>query len=246
MTSPPDVSLVVPAWNEAETIGATIARWADGLGRLGLRAEILVVDDGSTDETAAVVAGLARESAVEIRVVGQRNQGHGPAVRRGYAEARGAFVAQVDADDEVGPEPFERLWSRRDTADLVLGQRVARRQPAVRRTISAGARLVVRLLSGVALDDVNAPYRLVRREVLDRLLEAIPPGTATPNVAMTWLAARWRLRVVQVPVPVVRIRPAGSLGGWRLVRTVLGGLRDAARVHRAARRLSRSAGRSTS
>jgi len=241
----PEVSLVIPAWNEAATIAATVERWHRLFTALHLAHEIVLVDDGSTDGTARVTERLANHPGGERRVVSQDNRGHGAAVRRGYVEARGVWVMQIDADDEVGPEPFARLWSQRGQADLVLGCRIDRRQAIVRRAISRGARLVVRLLSGVTIDDVNAPYRLVRREVLTRMLEAIPDGTATPNVAMTWLASRWGLRVRQVPVPVVRIRPSGSLGGWRLLRTVLGGLRDAQRVYRAARRASESSGRPT-
>jgi dolichol-phosphate mannosyltransferase len=241
----PELSLVIPAWNEAGTIAATVERWRGLFATLPLAHEILIVDDGSTDGTAGVVEHVPSASGTVLRVVRQDNRGHGAAVRRGYVEARGAWIMQIDADDEVGPEPFSRIWSRRGEADLVLGCRTERRQAIVRRAISRGARLVVRLLSGVTIDDVNAPYRLVRREVLTRMLEAIPDGTATPNVAMTWLASRWGLRVVQMPVPVVRARASGSLGGWRLLRTVLGGLRDASRVYLAARRASGSTNRST-
>lgn len=211
----------MPVYNEAAGVGPVIRSWLQELDRLRIDYELRVYDDGSRDETSRVLDEIAREHP---RVVAARhdNMGHGPTISRGYREALGEWVFQVDSDDEMPPDSFEALWTSRAQYDLVLGCRRNRQSPAARRIISGGSRLVVRLLFGQGLWDVNAPYRLIRRSALATMLPRIPSGTFAPNVIMSGLALRDRLRVHQIWVPHQPRRfGAGSIVGMKQWKTAL-------------------------
>ena len=212
------LTLVMPAYNEEATIGDVVVGWDDALGALDVPYELRIYDDGSRDATGPLLERVARERP-RVVAVRQANAGHGPTILRGYHEARGEWVFQVDSDDEMRPEAFPALWSRRDGADLVLGYRTGRSAPIGRRIITAIAGSTVRLLFGRRVHDVNTPFRLYRRSALTRLLAMVPAETFAPNVILTGLALRAGLRVVEVPVPH-HIRRAGtsSIVRWRLWR----------------------------
>jgi glycosyltransferase involved in cell wall biosynthesis len=219
----PELSLVVPVHDEAGVVGRVLTAWAAEVERLGIDYELRVYDDGSRDDTPRVLEALAARLP-RLRVRHHANMGHGPTILRGYREALGAWVFQLDSDDETGPEHFEALWGRRDDFDLLLGARAGRRGPAQRRLVTGAARAAVRLF-GRGITDVNTPYRLVRASALATLLPRLSARTFAPNVIMSAWAVRQGWRIHECPVPW---RPrkvgAGSLLGWRLWRASARGL----------------------
>jgi hypothetical protein len=145
------------------------------------------------------VSDLAR-THTRVTVAPHANVGHGPTILRGYREARGEWVLQIDSDGEMRSSSFEKLWQRRGDYDLLLGRRVGRSAPTARRVVTLLARATVRVMYGARVVDVNAPYRLIRRSALQRMVARIPDRVFAPNVIMVGLAARDRLRVLEVPV----------------------------------------------
>lgn len=229
----PELSVVMPVYNEAAIIAEVIQAWLGELAQLGIAFEFLAYDDGSRDGTGKILMALS-EHQPDLRVTSQANVGHGPTILRGYREARGEWVFQVDSDDEMSAEHFGLLWQQREDHDLILGRRQHRHAPLARRMITAASRFTVWALFGRAVTDVNAPYRLIRRAALVSFLSRIPAGSFAPNVIMSGLACRDRLRVRELWVPH-RGRRAGtvSIVKWRLwkaaarafVQTVLVALR---------------------
>src|SRR5437867_12993909 len=203
----------MPTYNEEAAIEGVVEAWDGELARLGVPYEVRVYDDGSRDRTGTLLEQLARArpSVVAVR---QPNRGHGPTILRGYREARGAWVFQVDSDDEISPASFPAVWAERD-ADLVLGYRIGRDSPPGRRLITAVSRWTVRVLFGGAVRDVNTPYRLYRRELLARLLPALPADAFAPNVILSGLALRAGAHIAEVPVPH-RGRRSGASSTVRL------------------------------
>ena len=196
----PELSIVMPVYNEAAVIAEVVTAWLHELERLGIDCEFLAYDDGSRDETLRILERLA-ERQPGLVVTSQANSGHGPTILRGYREARGEWVFQVDSDDEMGPEHFAGLWEQRQDYDLLVGRRHHRDSPLARRLITFLSRATVWTLFGRAVTDVNAPYRLMRRSCLAALLSTIPAETFAPNVIISGLAARQGLRVREVSVP---------------------------------------------
>lgn len=196
----PELSVVVPSYNEASLIEEVVTSWVNELARLGISYEFLVYDAGSRDGTLDILARLHTSyPGVEARVCPKLP--HGPSVIKGFREARGNWVFQMDSDNEMGPEHFENLWTRREEFDFLLGCREGRESPLARRIVTAVSKLAVRMLFGAGIDDVNSPYRLIRADALARLIAEIPADTIAPNVILCGLAVKRKLRIYQCRVP---------------------------------------------
>jgi dolichol-phosphate mannosyltransferase len=214
----PQLSLVIPVYNEGGTIVEAVLEWAAELDRSALDYELLVYDDGSRDDSGRLVEAL-RGRLPQLILRQHRNMGHGPTVLRGYREAHGEWIFQADSDGEVAPTGFRALWDVRHDHDFVLGIRQHRRSSMVRRLVTLGSRLTVRAMFGRTLPDVNTPFRLMRRAPLAPLLALLPDECFAPNVALVGLAAWTGLRMHSVPVPYRgRQSHGGSLAGLRLWR----------------------------
>jgi glycosyltransferase involved in cell wall biosynthesis len=225
-----ELSVVMPVYNEVAAVGAVVASWTAVLERLGIDYELLVYDDGSTDGTGAALDVLAAAHA-RLRVTHHANRGHGPSIMRGYAEATGRWVFQTDSDDEIPAGAFADLWARRHDADVVIGVRTGRQADAARRTLTWGAATAVRWLYGRGVTDVNAPFRLMRGDALARLVPRVPATAFAPNVILSGLFARDRLRCVEVPVPATPRRTGRtSLIGWKVWKAAARAARDTVAV----------------
>jgi dolichol-phosphate mannosyltransferase len=194
------LSIVMPVYNEA----AVIADVVDELGREVCArldgAEIVMVDDGSTDGTPAILDRLAEENA-HVRVLhAERNQGHGPSLRRAFEESDGEWIFQIDSDGQQLASEFWELWERRDAADLVVGVRVARDEGLHRTIVSAAARWAGRLVGGGRLRDVNVPFKLIRRSVWEDLLPDVPRVPVAPSllIAVGASVRGWRVAEVEI------------------------------------------------
>lgn len=231
----PQLTVVVPAFNEADSLPTLLREWQEVLG--GLDFEFRLYDDGSTDATGEVLRDLQGRFP-RLVVTRQTNRGHGPTVLRGYKEADGIWILQVDADGEISPDQFSKLWEVRDSFDLVLGYRVGRKSPLGRRLLTLLTRTTIRTLFGKRLRDVNTPFRLMRQSEFRPLLEALPTDCLTPNVLLCGLAARRGLRIHEVPV-VHRGRAIGgsTLGSLRVWRFAWLALKQALKASREAGKL---------
>jgi glycosyltransferase involved in cell wall biosynthesis len=218
------IAAIIPALDEEEAIGAVVL----GLDR-GLVREVIVVDNGSRDRTAA------RAAEAGARVVRESRRGYGRACLAGVQAASGAeILVFVDGDGSDVPGELPRLLApiQQGTADLVLGSRVlGSREPG---SLSAhqlwGNRLVLALLRalyGLRLTDIG-PFRAVRADALQGLGMAHP--TYGWPVEMVVKAVRQKLRIAEVPVEyrrrIGRSKVAGTvrgsvLAGYHLVATVL-------------------------
>lgn len=218
---PYDLIVVMPVYNEAEAIGPVLKKWQAMLDTLNIRYQIRAYNDGSKDNTGAILKEVSSTSDGRILGVDKANSGHGPTILRGYREAarEAEWVFQIDSDDEMGPESFPKLWAMREAYDFLVGQRDGRRQPLPRKIISFVSRLCVRIFYGKGIWDVNTPYRLMRAEAFQRHYEAIPDNTFAPNVILSGLAARNGLRMTEIPVPQ-HDRTTGevSIKKWKLLK----------------------------
>ena len=236
LTPPRELAVVMPVYNEEGSIAHVLATWRDTLGALGVNYEVLVFNDGSRDGTAAVLAEVATHE--RIRVVNKPNAGHGPTILMGYAEAvkRAAWVFQCDSDDEMLAEDFHRLWERRADFDALFGIRAGRQSALDRRIVSWVSRQAVRVLFGSGVRDVNVPYRLMRAELLAKIVAQIPADTFAPNVIIAGAFSRARVRLANIPVPH-HPRRAGtvSIDNWKLwkcaARSLVQTLRCRPRCH---------------
>jgi glycosyltransferase involved in cell wall biosynthesis len=212
-----ELIVVIPVYNEAACIADVIRSWQSTLDGLSADYEILVLDDGSTDETATVLSEF--EGEPRVSVTAKPNSGHGPTVLLGYRMAcpRARWVFQCDSDDEMPASSFPTLWHMRDDFDAVFGARTGRSQGAGRRLISATSRFIVNLAYGAGVQDVNTPYRLMRASLLGPIVLAIPETTFAPNLVVSGTLALAGARIANISVPHQNRRTGTvSIVRWRL------------------------------
>lgn len=236
------VSVVMPVYNEAEVIQRVVAGFvSDVLDRLD-DAEIVLVDDRSTDATPGLLDELAERNP-RIRVEHSPvNSGHGPSMCRAIELSRGRWVFHADSDGQFVSGDFWSVWERRHDGDLVLGVRAERHDPRHRLFLTRIVRLGVALLAGRRITDANVPFKLFGRELWDELDDAMPKPTLAPSILLAVGTAALGRRIVEVPVTHLA-RPHGSstLRLWRLVRFSLAGLRQLVEFRMRLRRLIRVA-----
>jgi 4-amino-4-deoxy-L-arabinose transferase-like glycosyltransferase len=193
------LSVVVPAYEEAPNLDRLVSEVRAALDGAALTWELVIVDDGSADETPAVLAALA---AAEPRLRPLRHvtrRGQTAALATGFAAARGELIATLDADLQCRPEELPRLLGALGDADLACGVRIGRQDPASRRLASMLANGVRRLLLAPGLHDLACPARVMRASALARLALVTPLFDG----AHRWLPALFvlaGLRVEQLPL----------------------------------------------
>jgi glycosyltransferase involved in cell wall biosynthesis len=173
VADPSSVSVVIPAYNEA----AVIADVVTALAVAGPWHEIIVVDDGSSDETSARAA-----SAGAIVVRHPYNKGNGAAVKSGIRRASGEFVMIIDGDGQHRPGDARRLVSKLGEYDLVIGARSAATQATHTRRFGNNAlNRFATHLTGREIPDLTSGFRAARRECLREFLHLLPNGFSTPT-----------------------------------------------------------------
>lgn len=193
---PPRVSVVVPAFDEEESLPVLSREIRETLDAAGVSFEVLLVDDGSADRTLEVMLDLARRDPA-IRVVRQRpNQGQSAALAAGWRRARAPVVVTLDADLQNDPADIPRLLAALEAGyDVVSGVRVERQDSWVRRLSSRIANGVRNRLTGDAVSDVGCTLRACRTE----LLRDLPLFTGMHRFLPTLLRLQGG-RVTEVPV----------------------------------------------
>ncbi len=164
------LSLILPAYNEEAGIAQAIAEADDILRRLTDHYEILVVDDGSTDRTAAVAAAAAVGRPCVRLLRHDKNRGYGAALRTGFEAVRCERVAFTDADCQFDLADLGRLVPLTDARPVAVGYRRHRQDPWRRRFYSWGYNVLVRRLLGTRVRDVDCALKVFRREALALLL----------------------------------------------------------------------------
>jgi dolichol-phosphate mannosyltransferase len=166
----PGLSLVVPAYNEAAVIEQAVAEANAALARVVSRFEVLVVDDGSTDETASAVRSLLPRFPRTKLLTHPANRGYGAALRTGFEAARFDLIAFTDADCQFDLTDLGRMLPLTANVPIVVGYRRDRQDPWRRRFYSWGYNVLTRTLLGTRVRDCDCALKLFRRAVLDDLL----------------------------------------------------------------------------
>jgi glycosyltransferase involved in cell wall biosynthesis len=192
------VSVVFPAYNEEAAIAQAVREFGD----IDAVDEVIVVDNNSGDATAA------RAQHAGARVIQERRQGYGNALRRGMAEAQGEYVVLAEPDGTFMAKDVLKLLAYADDFDLVLGTRTTRE--LIWHGANMGwqlrwgnwlvAKLLQVLFGGPSLSDCGCTLRLIRQSAADRLLPRFTVGGSHFLPEMVCLALLNRLRLVEVPV----------------------------------------------
>ncbi len=165
----PSITAVLPAFNEEQVIAESVAATVATLERLAPDYEVIVVDDGSRDRTAEIVARLSDENRRVRLVSHERNRGYGAALWTGFTGASKELVFLTDGDKQFDVAELDAFLPLLEDADLAIGYRQPRADPWIRRLNGWGWNIIVRILFGYTARDVDCAFKLFRRRILDRL-----------------------------------------------------------------------------
>jgi len=220
--SPPQLSAVVPAYNEAESLPSLLSELRSALDATGRSWELVLVDDGSSDGTGALLLTEAARDPRLVIVRFEKNAGQSAALAAGLARARGDVVVTLDADLQNDPADIPSLLAALADADVVSGVRAKRHDSWIRRVSSRIANATRRAVLGDSITDIGCSLKAYRREVLVGL-----PMFVGVHRFLPALCAFRGARVVEVPVhhrPRTRGVSKYGMGNrlWRGIHDLIG------------------------
>jgi dolichyl-phosphate beta-glucosyltransferase len=227
---PPHLSLVIPAYNEEARIGSALAEMLAYLEAQSFDYEVLVVDDGSTDGTRALVEGVGQTNP-RIQVLHyDANRGKGFAVRYGMTRATGNFVLFCDADHATPIEMLEPLMAAvRAGADVAIGSRdvkgsvLDRHQGILRENAGKAFNLMVRLLAVPGIHDTQCGFKLFTQAAARNIFSRCQVDNFSFDVEALYLARQLGYSIAEVPVHwhhVEGSKVRALRDGTRMVRTI--------------------------
>lgn len=194
--------IVIPAYNEKDTIQEVIEQWYTVVERIGLDSRLVVVDDGSKDNTYQIMLDCAKERPQFIPLT-KKNGGHGATILFAYQYAikSGAdYIFQTDSDGQTDPEEFWQFWELRNEYDMVIGHRNARQDGFSRIVVTKVLKLSLKFCFGVNILDANTPFRLMKADILEENISLIPQDFNLSNVMISVIYTRKNLKVKYIPI----------------------------------------------
>jgi glycosyltransferase involved in cell wall biosynthesis len=172
------IAAFFPCYNDEATIGSMVNLALVTIDKVGADGEVIVIDDGSTDDSPQVLKDLAAAEP-RVRVVTHEvNRGYGGALLSGFAAARKQWVFYTDGDAQFDPAELERLvCAARPDVDVVQGYKLRRADSLLRRVVGRVYHRFVALMFGLKIRDTDCDFRLIRKDVLDRVKLTSTSGT---------------------------------------------------------------------
>lgn len=222
---PPQLAIVIPAWNERDNLELLIPALKDMVAELGLTAEIVVADGGSHDGTREVAE---RKGA---RVVLQQERGYGGALLAGFAATTAPYIVTMDADLSHRPVFLQEFWKRRDQAEVLIASRYIPNGRAdmglFRRLLSHILNRTFRRALSLPIHDLSSGFRMYRRDVLQGLSLVARDFDVLEEILIRVYAEGWR--ILEVPFHYMA-RGSGS-SHVRFFKFALAFLKKIGRAH---------------
>lgn len=180
--------IVMPAYNEEETIHDVVLSWLPILENKNTLSRLVVSDVGSTDKTHEILLKIQKECPQLIVLDSGMEKQHGPKLigMYHYAITNGAeWIFQTDSDGQTNPKEFEDFWNSRDKYDGILATRPVRGDGWIRAFVEKVVCILLRLYFGVKVPDANAPFRLMKAELVGKYIGRLPENYHIPNIMFT-------------------------------------------------------------
>ena len=186
--------IVMPAYNEEANIEKTVREWIPLLQGKDPASRLLIADAGSTDRTHAILLELQQEFS-RLEILTDSDRQHGPKLMALYAcaiERKADYIFQTDSDGQTLPGEFPAFWAKRRKYDALLGNRTVREDGRSRAFVEKVVCLLLLLIFRVNVPDANAPFRLMRSDLVKKYLHRMPADYNLPNIMLTVYFARYR------------------------------------------------------
>jgi glycosyltransferase involved in cell wall biosynthesis len=189
--------IVIPAYNEEENIETVVREWHEVAVKTSEQSRIAIIDDGSKDSTYNKLKELEKELP-QLEAITKSNGGHGATVLYGYRHAltnEADYIFQTDSDGQTIPDEFWQFWEAREQYDAQIGYRKGRKDGLSRIFVTKTLKLTLFLCFGLWITDANTPFRLIQREVLEKLLPRMPEDYNLSNVLLTVLLEKSKAKM---------------------------------------------------
>jgi glycosyltransferase involved in cell wall biosynthesis len=221
-----EISFVIPAYNEENTINDALQLLDNALSNTNSLYEIVVVDDGSSDNTQNKALLYASKNG-HVKVIGLgKNEGKGFAVRRGFKQANGDSVIFVDSDMEIEINKIMAYIEALNQGDIVIASKWHPESrikiPLMRRVLGHGFNLLVRLFTGVKLKDTQTGLKAMKKAAFDKIFPKLSVKRYAFDVELLVLANLYGLRIKEMPVNIKLGSKFSLLDVWRMFLDLLG------------------------
>lgn len=212
--------IVIPAYNEEENIASVIKDWYPIVEKIGEDSRLVIVNDGSKDDTYNIVFNEA-QNRPQLVPLTKENEGHGATLLFGYNWAidQGAdYIFQTDSDGQTLPEEFWQFWECRHQYKMIIGHRNQREDGISRIFVTKILKLVIWLSFGVSIKDANTPFRLMEVATLKEYIQLVPEKFNLSNVM---LAVIYKKRNIDIKWFPITFRPRqGGINSINMKRIV--------------------------
>ncbi len=206
-----EVSIVLPAYNEALNLQPLLFEINEALGKLGWDYEVIVVNDGSSDGSRELLDGLAVHDSHLKPIHHERNRGYGGALQSGFAAATKPWIFFMDADRQFDIREIALLAEKSDRYDYIAGYRANRQDHWMRKLNAWLFHLGIAFCFGLWYRDIDCAFKLIRREIIERA--KLESQGAFINTELLLRARQYGYRIFQLPVshyPRTKGNPTGA------------------------------------
>ena len=179
--------IVMPAYDEEDNIEAVVKQWYPILNGKGENSRFVIADSGSTDKTHEILTNLKKKFP-KLEILEDSDRQHGPKVIALYDYAikkEADYVFQTDSDGQTNPDEFDAFWQVRTEYDGIFGHRNVRGDGKSRAFVEQIVCFLLRIYFGVKVPDANAPFRLMKVNIVKKYLYKLPVDYNIPNIMMT-------------------------------------------------------------
>ena len=187
-----DLSIVIPCYNEEDTISKVIEDCVNAFPN----AEIIIVNDKSTDHTPILLKFLQRNIKGLKVLTNKKNSGHAVSLLKGLKAANGEYVLYIDADNQI---KVKDMYSNKDF-DLISRYREHRQDKFFRKVISFILKLTIFIRHKLWIRDANCPFKLFKRERLEFLMALLKDNSVVPSISLEILARKYQMSTMEIPV----------------------------------------------
>jgi glycosyltransferase involved in cell wall biosynthesis len=221
--------IVIPAYNEEMNIAAVIREWHNVVETTGPESKLIVIDDGSGDDTFKIMMDLKKELPQLVPIT-KPNGGHGAAVLYGYnyaLEHNTDYIFQTDSDGQTLASEFWKFWKIRDTFSAVVGYRNHREDGFSRLIVTKILKVVLWFIFGLNITDANTPFRLIKKDTLKKYITKIPKDFNLSNIMLTVCLVKYKENITFLPI-TFRPRQGGvnSINFKRIIKIGLQAVKD--------------------
>lgn len=217
------ISVIMPAFNEAEVIERNILETIDTFKRFNLDFEIIVIDDGSTDDTLQKIKNIS-EKFTNVKVTrNMENYGKGRALKKGFRLATGQYVVFLDSDIDLHPAQIETFFDimKLDNADIVIGSKrhpnSVLNYPLQRKIISSVYFFLIKIMFGLPIKDTQTGLKLFKYEVLKRVFPKIVVKAFAFDLEVLVNAHRLGYKIAEAPVIIDSKREFNRIGIYEII-----------------------------